>query len=139
MSSMYEMIFMATSYKKLALPFFGIDADRVGRFRDAWVEKVKGGYRLAVYTRNGGGNREDQDDAIRYMRNHNHYTGEQDDAFDNTYATFYFKVLKKNLVLDPDEERDEIWEAVKAAAVEPVDTAQRWRDAIAAIGSQETS
>jgi hypothetical protein len=42
----------------------------VGRFRDAWVEKAEDGtVRIAVYTRNGGGNRECWCDAT-YGANH---------------------------------------------------------------------
>jgi hypothetical protein len=121
----------------------------VARFRDAWVEKGADGPVIAVYTRQGGGNREcycseAYDPAQRQdqrpiaeqhvpsncyaacneaLAAHPLYARDRDDDFDSTYATFYFRV--------PDEYR----EALEALQREPVDTDERWQQAIAAIKS----
>lgn len=93
-----------------------------GRFRDAWIEKGDDGPVIAIYTRNGGGNREDYEDVITAMQSNPHYLRDADDEFDPTYATFYFRV--------PDEWRD----ALEPMATEPIDMSARWKAAIAAIG-----
>jgi len=109
----------------------------VARFRDAWVEKSGDGPVIAIYTRQGGGNREcycDGGDPGRAhvpeqcyaacneaLAAHPLYLRDADDGFDATYATFYFRV--------PGEYRD----ALAEAAGDPVDTDARWREAIERI------
>lgn len=106
----------------------------VARFRDAWVEKSPDGPVIAVYTRQGGGNREcycdggelgeahvpDQCYAAcnEALQAHPLYLSDADDSFDRTYATFRFKA--------PEEFR----EALAEVAVEPVDMSARWQEAI---------
>lgn len=110
----------------------------VGRYRDAWVEKSPetGDPIIAIYTRNGGGNREcycdDYDlthpaDGCLAQVNadltaHPLYIRDEDDSFDCTYATFYFRA--------PEEHR----ETLAGVAGDPVDTGERWARIIAAIG-----
>lgn len=108
------------------------------RWRDAWVEKLPDEYRIAVYTRNGGGNREHY--AVKppagpeclcfgcflgyQVVKHPLYLFDRDDEFDVTYATVYFRL--------PDDEQ--LAEALRGIAVEgAVDTDQRWQTAIDAI------
>lgn len=101
--------------------------DEVGRFRDAWVEKDSDGKTpiFAVYTRNGGGNREDQAEAITRMQEHPLYLRDADDEFDYTYATFYFRTPEGILEdVDPNDLQDH------------VDTSQRWLDALDAMKQQ---
>lgn len=97
----------------------------VGRYRDAWIEKDgQGGYRIAVYTRNGGNNRED------YMPDFSgnpYFLFDQDDEFDNTYATIYFSVPPELLKMV------EAAIAQGAEIPEPVDMDQEWQTAIKAL------
>lgn len=96
-----------------------------GRFRDAWVEKGENGQPvIAIYTRNGGGNREEYEGVIADLQDHPLYLRDADDDFDSTYATFYFST--------PAELRDQFREI----AQEPVDTDQRWMDVIAALSGK---
>jgi hypothetical protein len=109
-----------------------------GRFRDAWVEKADDGQPvIAIYTRNGGGNREcccDEGDhaehgpctalAGRQFAEHPLHIRNADDDFDSTYATYYFRT--------PDEYRDQLAEI----AQDPVDTSARWKRLIDAIGAK---
>lgn len=110
----------------------------VARFRDAWVEKSDDGPVIAVYTRQGGGNREcfcgSEPDRAHVpeqcyaacneaLAAHPLYLRDADDSFDATYATFYFRA--------PDEFRD----ALAEAAVEPVDMSERWQAAIDRVAS----
>lgn len=97
----------------------------IGRFRDIWVENHDGEPVIAIYTRNGGPNREDQAEAIESMRSNPHYLRDADDEFDSTYATFYFAA--------PERYRDMLAELMQ----DPVDMSQRWRDAIAALDTMD--
>lgn len=57
--SLYNALFGRNPASDVILATLGLSRGAVGRFRDAWVEKDNTGeYRIAVYTRNGGGNRE---------------------------------------------------------------------------------
>lgn len=124
----------------LLLPVLGNPT--VARYRDCWVEKSPDGPVIAVYTRQGGGNREcfcesrntvvvaeQHVPATCYaacnevLAAHPLYLSDADDDFDSTYATFYFRV--------PDEYR----EVLAPAAVDPVNMSERWQAAIARIGA----
>ncbi|MFD7705586.1 hypothetical protein [Streptomyces sp. NPDC059786] len=97
----------------------------VGRFRDAWVEKGENGEPvIAIYTRNGGGNREDYQSVIADLQGHPLYLRDTDDDFDSTYATFYFRT--------PDELSDQFREI----AVEPVNMSERWLAVINALSGK---
>jgi hypothetical protein len=92
-----------------------LETANVGRFRDAWVEKAEDGEPvIAIYTRNGGGNREDYEEVISAMQRHPCYIRDADDDFDCTYATFYFKV--------PEQFRD----ALREYAQDPVNMSDVW-------------
>ena len=52
--SLYNMLFGTNPDSKTILEMLGLDAVSVGRFRDVWVADGE----IAVYTRNGGGNRQ---------------------------------------------------------------------------------
>lgn len=108
---------------------------RVGRFRDAWIEQDPAdGLRIAVYTRNGGGNRDRScADEVPHcgqcsgcvmedLPQHPLYLRDADDSFDSTYATVYFRF--------PDTIPEDLRGALVEVAVEPVDMAQKWREAI---------
>jgi hypothetical protein len=79
----------------------------VGRYRDGWLESDgDGGYRIAIYTRNGGNNREEY---MPDLSGHPYYISDKDDTVDNTYATIYFRLppvlleaLKEQLGDHPD-------------------------------------
>jgi hypothetical protein len=110
---------------RLLMPFLGgFDSLwDVGRFRDMWAEvDTEGKLHYRVYTRNGGGNREDQEEAIARMRAHPLYERDEDDTFDSTYASFWFRV------------QDEFTSTIRQIAVPTMDMAERWKTLIAALG-----
>jgi hypothetical protein len=101
----------------------------VGRFRDAFVTNGE----IAVYTRNGGGNRrcihnaKDKDcgqpDCYACVINHRlpkHplYLRDKDDNFDNTYATVYFKLPPQYA------------ESLRTLDIGEFDPDNRWKQAI---------
>lgn len=92
------------------LAMLGLTKQDTGRFRDCHV--ING--EIAVYTRNGGGNRHcylDEDApttdtdceregcyscAITHrLPQHPNYLRDEDDSFDSTYATIYFSIPKE--------------------------------------------
>lgn len=137
---LYNMVFKTSAQAPLVLALLERAPSAFGRFRDAWIEKDEAGVvRLAVYTRNGGGNREDN---MPVFDGDPLYLFDRDDDFDNTYATIYFKVpaempaeLRESL---PEElKAPGAWEAKLVEIAQPiVDMSVRWKEAIASIGAK---
>lgn len=99
----------------------------IGRFRDAWIERDGETPIIAIYTRNGGGNRQHYDDScdasctgcvMEKIVEHQYYLRDADDEFDRTYATIYFST--------PPEFVDEFAQL----AIEPVNMSERWKKLI---------
>ena len=63
------------------------------RFRDCWLGD--GGDTIEVFTRVGGGNRDDYYEEIESLCEMPTYVCDYDDDFDCTYATFVFGVPKE--------------------------------------------
>lgn len=115
---------------RLLLPFLGgfTSVWDTGRFRDMWVERdAEGELHYRVYTRNGGGNRKDQHEAIGRMHAHPLYERDADDTFDSTYASFWFHV------------QDEHTETLGGVAVPAVDMDERWKLLIAGLSEAGAS
>jgi hypothetical protein len=106
----------------------------VARFRDAWAEKGDDGPVIHLYTRTGGGNRActcgEKSRLTHVPRNcraaanealqaHPLYLRDADDEGDGTYASFWFSAPAAA----------QVREALARIAVDPVDTAARWREA----------
>lgn len=123
--SMYSMLFGRNAIAPVLLAMLDIDQGGAwvsGRFRDAFLSPD--GTEIHLYTRNGGGNREHWDDeaeegegcrctgcvAAYHLPKHPNYISDEDDDFDNTYATFVFSV--------PEEYR-EITAAFATGEMEP--------------------
>tara|TARA_Y100000310_G_scaffold2377_1_gene3063 strand:+ start:2803 stop:3231 length:429 start_codon:yes stop_codon:yes gene_type:complete len=135
---MYNLLFGTNPIAPFLLGMLGLNVPDVGRFRDAFVTEGK----IAVYTRNGGGNREHWDYdlgnettkesgaecscsgcIINYrLPKHPNYLYDRDDDFDSTYATIYFSF--------PDEWK-ELLEKVDSG--EPFDPDERWLQRIEAL------
>lgn len=85
--SLYNMLFGMNGQSDLLLAVIGFKKNDVERFRDVHVEDE--GETIAVYARTGGGNRESYpQDALHASPL---YKSDEDDDFDSTYATFYFR------------------------------------------------
>lgn len=108
--SLYNMIHGVNPMSDLLLASLGLTRGDVGRFRDCYWN----GEHICVYTRNGGGNREDYDDVFTVLQAHPNYVRDEDDDFDSTYATIYF---------DPHPAMREALKEVPAADATPK---QKW-------------
>lgn len=111
------------------------------RIRDGWVEKQHDGPPvMALYTRNGGGNREhdhtDGEDHCLGCRGdkateHPRYLRDADDEYDSTYRTYWF-AFPANLPRDHQDALNEV-------AEDPRDMSQVWCSAIASITGKAAS
>ena len=102
--SMYNLLFGQNEHSELILAMLHLTKEDVGRFRDVFINNGE----IAIYTRNGGGNREHWDFSpgasageechcpgciITYrLPKHPNYLRDKDDNFDFTYATIYFSI-----------------------------------------------
>lgn len=105
--SMYGLLFGRNSLSTLILAMLNLTEGDVGRFRDVFISEGK----IAVYTRNGGGNREcwnegEKEDChcpgcviTHYLPKHPNYLYDKDDDFDCTYATIYFSFPEQYKVI----------------------------------------
>ena len=126
---LYNMLFAYNPLGSHLLALLNMTREEIPRFRDVYIGEWQGEKAIAVYTRMGGGNRghwELYDDtfdgtncscagcrAEHYLAAHPAYLGDQDDDFDQTYATYYFR-LPKNVdqsQLDLDATPGDKWEA----------------------------
>lgn len=127
---MYNLVFGSGKDGTVLLAALGFKSSgEVGRYRDAWLEKTDAspnGYRIAVYTRNGGGNREEY---MPDFSEHSLYLSDVDEDSDCTYATIYFRVPDELLPLIAESE------ASGGEIGAPVNMSDRWQEAIAAIGT----
>lgn len=88
---LYNMIFGTNPLSDAVLATLGLTRGDCGRFRDCFVANGE----IAVYTRNGGGNREQYQETIDELAKHPCYLRDEDDDFDRTYATIYFSFPKE--------------------------------------------
>lgn len=131
--SLYNLvngIQMATFF---VLPMLGKHPDEYPRFRDCFMGKVftdgelneykipvkKHGNEelISVYTRVGGGNRNDYEKEIVQLKLMPEYVSDFDDNFDSTFATFVFNV--------PDKFKDD-FHKIKEGRI--LDTSQEYKD-----------
>ena len=114
--SFYNMLFGMNPDSDKLLSFLGKTKNDFGRFRNVYMED---GY-IVVYTRNGGGNREDYEDVFDEMSEHPWYSHDADDDYDCTYANIYFKVPESHedfmaiRNLNPGKNPSEQWGALLA-------------------------
>lgn len=129
--NLYNMVFGDGKKGLPLLAELGLtQIDQIPRYRDAWIDKTDDGViRIAVYTRAGGGNRDDYQEVIDSLRNNPYYLSDADDDFDCTYATFYFS-FPPHLAPIFDRNFPEWRDHVKP----PVDMSEVWINTINSIG-----
>ncbi len=86
--SLYNMVFGKNPHAEFILATLNLTTNDVGRFRDAFVTEGQ----IAIYTRNGGGNREDYQHVFDALAGHPLYLRNADDEFDCTYCTYWFSL-----------------------------------------------
>ena len=89
--SIYNVIHGTNPLAGLLLGLLGYTPGRFGRFRDCHLVKEDGDLQIQVFTRCGGGNREDYQEVFDWARKEENYIRDFDDDFDSAYATIEFK------------------------------------------------
>ena len=89
--SMYNMLFGNNPLSDIILATLDLTKADCGRFRDCFITEDK----IAIYTRLGGGNREDYEETTKRLQSLPNYLYDKDDDFDCTYATFYYSFPEK--------------------------------------------
>lgn len=138
--SLYNMVFGHHPLAGFCLHMLDATTDDFGRFRNGWIEKHGDEYLIAIYTRCGGGNRDEYAGTIAGLQSRPDYVRDFDDNFDCTYATFLFRpdLTKANDLAK--EAGLASWEELASKFVEkapggPPD----WLEAIARIGKPAAS
>lgn len=85
------MVFGVNQNYKIFLAMLGLKTEDCGRFRDCYSQDNK----IIIYTRNGGGNREDYQKTINKLAKHKNYLKDYDDNFDCTYCYIEFSIPKE--------------------------------------------
>jgi hypothetical protein len=109
--SLYNMVNGVKQATFFILPMLGKHPDEYPRFRDCFIgglendeendqfgipkKKTTDEKVISVYTRVGGGNRDDYQTQIDELRKMPNYVKDYDDDFDSTFATFVFLVPEK--------------------------------------------
>lgn len=96
--SLYNMLHGYTPAVIWILPMLGKHPDEYPRFRDCFVgDKAHPEYadHILIYTRTGGGNRECYETENQAMREMKGFVTDYDDSFDETFASWVFKVPEK--------------------------------------------
>mgnify|MGYP001003526079 CR=1 FL=1 len=135
--SLFNQLFgsFGSDMTPLFMEMLGLET--VGRSRGAWIEEQDGEPVIAIYTRNGAGNREHWEDGesgidcpctgcvqTYYLPANPYYISDADDEFDYTYCTTWFRV--------PDQYKAEL----RDKAIERPDIAGNWQavfDALQAL------
>lgn len=91
--SLYNALFGKNEDKDVLLGMIGLTESFFERFRD--IHLIKQGTVIRVFTRLGGGNREDYEDTWEDITDHELYITDYDDDFDCTYAYIEFNIPEK--------------------------------------------
>jgi len=95
--SMYNMIMEIDEAAEIMLPLLFEGPDQMPpRFRNCSIVKKEGeDWKICLYTRQGGGNREAHAEFDKMIVKHPLYLRDYDDDFDNTYCTYEFRFPKE--------------------------------------------
>ena len=93
--SLYNILFGVNPDADTILAIIGIKKEDIPRFRDVYTLKINRSAAVDIYTRTGGGNREEYEEENKQLCAHENFLYDEDDEGDSTYAHFYFSVLSK--------------------------------------------
>lgn len=103
--SMYNAIHGTNPLAVPLMEVLSLSPRAVGRFRDCYLTEHNNMVVIAVYTRNGGGNRDDYKEQTKLLQSHPNYLSDRDESHDETYASYFFSI--------PDDFKDEITSLVQ--------------------------
>ena len=88
--SLYNMMCGTNPCTALLLSLIDLDYKQIPRFRDVWVNREF--TEITVFTRTGGGNRDEYKDQNLVLMEHPFYLRDSDCDFDSTFALFVFSL-----------------------------------------------
>ena len=89
--SLYNTLFGVNPCAGTLLKMLGADVQRIPRFRDCFLK----GNAIVSYTRTGGGNRDDYEAPIAWLRSLPGFLSEHDSSIDSTYAFFAYAIPER--------------------------------------------
>jgi hypothetical protein len=95
MGGLYNALFGENPEALFLLETIGLVREDIARYRDVYLNED--GSKIIIYTRTGGGNREEYKDNIEFLRSCKGYVRDFDDEFDNTYAYFEFFIPEEKI------------------------------------------
>lgn len=87
---MYNMVCGNNPFYEIFLGMLDMSIDDIPRFRDVYIDIEEEA--IVVYTRTGGGNRDEYREENNALAQHPNYMKDADDDFDSTYAHFWFGI-----------------------------------------------
>lgn len=84
------MLFGTNPFSGVLLKAIDLNLVDIPRFRDCYLNE--NGSKIVVYTRTGGGNREDYERENDFLADHPGFISDCDNDFDCTYASFFYEV-----------------------------------------------
>lgn len=146
--SMYNLVFGTSGWPRGVMALVIPNPDMIGRYRDHWMEAVDNddALVLAIYTRMGGGNREDYAETLAALHALPEFLSDDDDTYDSTYCTLRFKVTKAKAqemiegagALVGDSTFEQAWqEMCNHAEWVPRDMSLVWEAMIATLGGEK--
>jgi hypothetical protein len=85
--SLYNMLFGVNELAGILLKIIGMNPNDIPRFRDCFISNGE----IVIYTRTGGGNRDEYELENDRLADNENYLRNEDDSYDCTYANFYYK------------------------------------------------
>jgi hypothetical protein len=90
---MYNILFGKNKKSDFLLNILGLTEADCGRFRDCYLKDDI----IVIYTRNGGGNREQYQEVIDELSKHPNYLNDYDDNYDSTYCYIEFSIPDRHI------------------------------------------
>lgn len=90
--SLYNMLHGVNPLAGGLLEVLGFQPQQFVRIRNVYLVEVDNDLRIAVFTRCGGGNRDDHEHVFSWARDQPTYLRDFDDDYDSTFATFEFAI-----------------------------------------------
>lgn len=130
--SLYNMLFGFNALAPVCLRILGVNPGQIPRFRDSFLRPLDGEPHIVIYTRTGGGGRDyyercDDGPNNEQLRQIPGFVKDEDDKFDCTYASFYYKI--------PEEFMPIIKEIV--SEMPAPDPAERWKQLFREMEAKE--
>jgi len=95
--SLYNQIFGTNPASDMLLAMLKFNnVNEIGRYRDVSLKRdLEAGLQVVIFTRMGGGNRENYEKEINFLKSKKGYVRDYDDEYDSTYANFVFEIPDK--------------------------------------------